>query len=193
MRKAFTVAKKECSSLFHSWTGVFTGAFFFLVTGIFFTVLVLSYAKLSMDPRLAGSQTSFPNVSQTHYIFGSFFLNANVILLFLVPILTMRSFSEERKHETLELLFTYPLSDLEIVAGKLIGLIWFFEILLVPLAGYFLIFHLIGGELDWGPVISGFLGFWALGTAYLAAGVFVSTLTRNPMISAVGTFALLIV
>ncbi|OQA57679.1 MAG: ABC-2 family transporter protein [Candidatus Omnitrophica bacterium ADurb.Bin277] len=192
MKKVFAIARKEFASFFRSWTGVLTGVMFFLITGIFFVMLVLSYAKISMDPRGAGF-SSFPDLSQTHYIFGSFFLNVNVILLFLVPLLTMRSFAEEKKHETLELLFTYPLSDLEIVAGKLLGLIWFFEILLVPLAGYFLVFHLLGGEVDWGPVLSGFLGFWVLGVAYLAAGVFISTLTKSSVMSAMGTFGLLVI
>lgn len=192
MRKVFAIARKEFGSFFHSWTGVMTAVMFFAVTGIFFVILTLNFAQISMDPRSVGL-SSFPNISQTHYVFGSLFLNLNVILLFLVPLITMRSFAEERKHETLELLFTYPLTDLEIVAGKLLGLIWFFEMLLVPLAGYALVFYWIGGELDWGPVLSAFLGFWVLGMAYLSAGVFVSTLTKSSVMSAVGTFGILVI
>ena len=111
----------------------------------------------------------------------------------MVPILTMRSFADERKQETLELLFTYPLSDFEIIAGKTLGILWFFEVLILPLLGYLAVFRWIGGEFDWGPVMLGFLGFWLLGTAYLAAGVFLSSLCKNPVISAIGTFSVLVI
>lgn len=191
MKKLFVIAKKEFAALFHSWVGVVTGVLFFLMTGIFFLVLVLTYNKLSMDPRAFGL-SSLANINQTQYIFGSFFLNASFILNFLVPILTMRVFAEEKKQETLELLFTYPVSDFEIVGGKLLGLVGFFMTLLLPITGYFLIFHLIGGEIDWGPALSGLFGFWLLGISYLTAGLFISTLTRSPVMSALGTFGLLV-
>lgn len=192
MKKIFVLAGKEFMSFFRSWTGVLSGGFFFLVTGIFFVVLVLSYAKISMNPRAFGL-SNFANLNQTQYVFGSFFLNVNVLLIFLVPMLSMRAFAEERRHETLELLFTYPLSDFEIVAGKLIGLVCFFSVLLSPLAGYGALFCWAGGEIDWGPVLAGFAGFWVLGVAYLAAGVFMSSLTRSPVVSAIGTFGVLVV
>lgn len=192
MRKMFAIARKEFTGCFHSWLGVLIGGLFFLLSGIFFTFLVLSYIKVSMNPQQYGL-SNFSGLNQTRFIFGSFFTNLSVILLFLVPLLTMRSFAEERRQETLELLFTYPLSDLEIVLGKLLGLVWFFELLFLPLLGYLGIFHWIGGEFDWGPVLLGFLGFWLLGNAYLAVGVFISSLTKSPVVSALGTFSALIV
>ena len=105
----------------------------------------------------------------------------------------MRSFSEEKRQETLELLFTYPLSDFELVLGKFLGLVWIFELLLLPLFGYILVFYFLGGEIEWGPIVLGFIGFWFLGNAYLSLGLFVSTLTKSPVISAVVTFGFLIV
>jgi ABC-2 type transport system permease protein len=145
-----------------------------------------------MNPQQYGL-SNFSGINQTQFIFGSFFMNLSIMLLFLVPILTMRSFAEEKRQETLELLFTYPLSDLEIVAGKQLGILWFFGALLLPLLGYLAVFHWAGGEFDWGPVLLGFLGFWLLGTAYLAAGVFISSLTKSPIVSALGTFTVLLV
>jgi ABC-2 type transport system permease protein len=192
MRKIGAIARKEFSSCFHSWLGVLMASLFFLVSGAFFVILVLNYAKISLNPQQYGL-SNFSGINQTQYIFGSFFSNLSIILLFLVPILTMRSFSEEKRQETLELLFTYPLSDFEIVAGKQLGILLFFAALLSPLLGYLLVFRGIGGEFDWGPVLLGFLGFWSLGTAYLAAGVFISSLTKNPIVSALGTFSVLLV
>ena len=192
VRKVLTIARKEFSSCFHSWLGVLMAVLFFLVSGIFFVILVLNYAKISLHPEQYGL-SNFSGIDQTHFIFGSFFTNLSILLLFLVPILTMRSFAEEKRQETLELLFTYPVSDFEIVAGKQLGTAGFFGVLLMPLLGYLAVFHWVGGEFDWGPVLLGFLGFWLLGTAYLAAGVFISSLTRSPIISALGSFSVLLV
>jgi len=192
MRKILTIAHKEFTSCFHSWLGVLVAVLFFLASGIFFVILVLSYSKISMNPQQYGL-SNFSGINQTQYIFGSFFSNLSILLLFLVPILTMRSFAEEKRQETLELLFTYPLSDFEIVVGKQLGILLFFGVLLLPLAGYLAVFRGIGGEFDSGPVLLGFLGFWLLGSAYLAAGVFVSSLTKSPIVSALGTFGVLLV
>ena len=192
MKKVLTIARKEFSSCFHSWLGVLMASLFFLATGAFFVILVLSYSKISMNPQQYGL-SNFSGINQTQYVFGSFFSNLSILLLFMVPILTMRSFSEEKRQETLELLFTYPLSDFEIVAGKQLGILLFFGALLLPLFGYLAVFRGIGGEFDWGPVGLGFLGFWLLGAAYLAAGVFISSLTQNPIVSALGTFSVLLV
>jgi len=192
MRKVLAIARKEFGSCFHSWLGVLMAALFLMVSGIFFVILVLNYVKISMNPQQFGL-SNFSGINQTQFIFGSFFTNISIILLFLVPILTMRSFTEEKRGETLELMFTYPLSDFEIVAGKQLGIVWFFEVLLLPLLGYVAVYRWIGGEVDWGPVLLGFLGFWLLANAYLAVGVFISSLTRSPMVSALGTFSLLLV
>ncbi len=192
MRKIFVLAKKEFVSCFHSWLGFLLGIFFFLLAGLFFALLVLSYIKISMSSEQLGSAATL-GISQTHFIFGSFFLNFSILLVFLVPLLSMRSFAEEKRQETLELLFTYPLSDFEIVAGKFLGLVWVFELLVVPVLGYVAVFRWIGGDFDWGPVLLGFLGFWLLGNAYLAAGLFVSTLTKSQVVSALGTFGLLVI
>ncbi len=192
MRKILAIARKEFSGCFHSWLGVLVAVLFFLISGIFFVILVLSYAKISMNPQQYGL-SNFSGINQTQFIFGSFFTNLSILLLFLVPILTMRSFAEERRQETLELLFTYPLSDFEIVAGKQLGILGFFGALLLPLSGYLGVFGWLGGEFDWGPVLLGFLGFGFLGAAYLAAGVFISSLTKNPILSALGAFSILLV
>ncbi|MBU9889373.1 MAG: ABC transporter permease [Candidatus Omnitrophica bacterium] len=192
MNKIFVIARKEFTGYFHSWSGVLVGTLFFVLTGVFFVILGLSYVKLSLNPEQLGL-SSLTGINQTQFIFGSFFTNISLLVLFFVPLLTMRSFAEERRQETLELLFTYPLSDFEIVAGKFLGLLWFFELLLLPLFGYLAVFRWIGGEFDWGPVLSGFLGFWLLGQAYLASGIFISSLTRSPVVSALGTWGLLII
>ncbi len=192
MRGAFMLAKKDLASFFRSWIGVLLFVFYFLISGIFFSILVLSFAKISLN----ASQNAYQGVQGlglTRFVFGSFFLNLAIILVFLVPILSMRAFAEERKQETLELLFTYPLSDFEIVWGKLLGMAWFFGLLFLPT--FFYVFYIlwVGGSPDWGPVLGGFLGFWLLGSAYLSLGLFVSAISENPVVSAAVSFSLLII
>lgn len=191
MKNSLTLARKDFASYFNSWTGVFLAFFFLLVAGLFFAFLVISYGKISMDAARNGFQ-GVEGLALTRFVFGSFYINLSVLLIFIVPILSMRALAEERRHDTLELLFTYPLSDLEIVWGKLLGMIWFLEILIVPTLLYAAVLFRLGGELDWGPVAMGFLGFWFLGTAYLTLGLFISSVAESPVVSAVITFGALI-
>ena len=192
MKNAFVLAKKDLDSYFRSWIGVLLFVFYALISGIFFTILVLSFAKISFN----ASQNAYQGVlglGLTRFVFGSYFLNLAIVLIFLVPILSMRAFAEERKQETLELIFTYPLSDFEIVWGKLLGMVWFFELLFLPALLYIFYIRWVGGSLDWGPVLGGFFGFWLLGSAYLSLGLFISSISENPVVSAAVTFGLLVV
>ena len=191
MKNILFLARKEFSSYFHTWQGVFVTLFFFLVSGLFFSLLILGYAKLSMTQP--GANFEEMGVNQTDYIFGSFYMNLSTLLIFIIPILTMRGFAEERRDQTLELLFTYPLSDFEIVMGKFLGQVWMFELLSVPLLGYGLIAQMAGADFDWRVMMLAFLGFWMLGTAYLSLGFFVSSLTKSPALSAVATFGVFLV
>lgn len=191
MKNAFVLARKDFVSYFHSWTGVLLFFFFLVIAGLFFSLLVLSYAKISLDAARQAFQ-GVEGLGLTRFVFGSFFINLAVILIFLVPLLSMRAFAEERRHETLELLFTYPLSDFEVVWGKFLGMVWFFEFLMLPTLVYVFVIHKIGGALDWGPLFTGYLGFWLLGMAYLSLGLFISSIAESPMVSAVITFSLLL-
>ncbi len=191
MKNSLTLARKDFASYFHSWTGVFLSFFFLLVAGLFFIFLVISYAKISMNAAQNGFQ-GMEGMALTRFVFGSFYSNLSVLLIFLVPILSMRALAEERRHDTLELLFTYPLTDLEIVWGKLLGMVWFLEFLFLPTLLYAAVLFRLGGELDWGPVLMGFLGFWFLGTGYLTLGLFISSIAESPVVSAVVTFGALI-
>ncbi len=192
MRNAFVLARKDFASYFRSWAGVFIAVFFLLLSGIFFSLLVMTYAKISIDAAKQAYQ-GVQGLGLTRFVFSSFFLNLGVVLIFIVPILSMRSFAEERKQQTLELLWTYPLSDFEIVWGKFLALVWFFELLFLPTVLYVPVIAHLGGKLDWGPIAVGYLGFWLLGNAYLALGLFVSSIAETPTVSAIVTFGCLII
>jgi ABC-2 type transport system permease protein len=108
-----------------------------------------------------------------------------------MPLLTMRLFSEERKSGTLTLLLSSPASLIEIVFGKFLGLVGFMLALIVLLA-LMPLSLLPGTALDLGRIAAGLLGLFLMMLAFGAAGLFVSSLTREPTIAAVGGFGLLL-
>ncbi len=120
---------------------------------------------------------------QNFYLFGqatmrSYFSLLPWIFLLIIPAVTMRSWSEEKKSRTIELLLTLPLRDIEIVLGKfLAGMIFIFIALLLTLVSPIVIASM--GNLDWGLVIGGYLGALLLGGAYLSLGLFVSAVNKN--------------
>lgn len=191
MKNAIRLARREAGSFINSWTGVLLFVFFLLIAGIFFSLLVISYAQISKEAA-RNVYEGLRGLGLTRFVFGSFFLNLNIVLAFIVPILSMRVLAEEKRSGTLELLFTYPFSDFEIVWGKFLGLVWIFELLFLPTVAYLGVVHWLGGSLDWRPIAIGYLGFWLLGNAYLALGLFVSSLTESQVTSAVVTFACLL-
>lgn len=191
MSKILVLARKDINAYFHSWLGIITFIFFFLLTGIFFCLLVTNYLRVCVEAAQNGYAT-VQGVRLSHFIFGSFYLNLAMVFMALVPLMTMRTFSEERRQQTLEFLFTYPLSDFEIVAGKFLALLWFFFLLAVPTLLFPALLHFFGAQLDWGLIGASYLGLFLLGIAFLSLGLFVSTLTEHQVVSALVTFSLLI-
>jgi len=118
--------------------------------------------------------------------------NAAIILLLVVPLISMRLVTEERRNRTLPLLFSAPLSMTEIVLGKYLGLVSFLglQILLIALMPLSL---LTGGGLDFGLFASALLGLTLLLAGFAAVGLFMSTLTQHQTIAAVATFGVLLV
>lgn len=152
-----------------------------LINGGVFWVLV----SFLSDPRSPASATPL------EYFFGQtvFFW---LVLLFVAPVLTMRLLAEERKSGTIEVLMTAPISEGQVVAGKYLAALVFYVALWLPSLLYAAILAAYS-EVDWGPVASGYLGILGIGALFLAAGVFASALSRNQIVAALATFAMLMV
>ncbi len=150
-----------------------------VINGVVFTLIV---AFLN-DPRAGAA------AAPLQLFFGQtlFFW---LVLLFVTPILTMRLLSEERRSGTIEVLMTAPVTETQIVVGKYLAALTFYVVLWLPTLVYALIidYH---GDLDWGPVASGYLGIFGIGALFLAVGTFASTLSRSQLVAAIATFALL--
>ncbi|MEQ1439231.1 ABC transporter permease [Fontimonas sp. SYSU GA230001] len=125
------------------------------------------------------------------YIGGSLYGFATILLLLIMPLMTMRMFAEERKAQSITLLFSAPVSLTEIVLGKFVGLLGFVAAVILLMVAMPLSLHW-STDLDWGRLAAGLLGLFLLMMAFGAAGLFVSSLTREPTIAAVGSFGLLL-
>jgi ABC-2 type transport system permease protein len=119
-------------------------------------------------------------------------LNATVVMLFLLPMLTMRTYSEEKRSGTMELLLTAPITDLEIIVGKFLGALTLYSVMLLVTIVYVGILFAYSDP-EWRPIGAGYLGLLLLGGGFISFGLFVSSLTRNQIVAAVGTFSLVLI
>jgi ABC-2 type transport system permease protein len=145
-------------------------------------------AFLEIQPQLA--QLANPPGVTTTVAVPMFNLVA-LLLMMLVPMFTMRLIAEERRNQTFSLLLSAPLSGRHIVLGKFLGLLIFLVALMagVPLMLYTLI---LGTSIDHGLMLSNILGLLLLVSSYVALGLYISALTTQPIIAAIGTLAILV-
>lgn len=116
---------------------------------------------------------------------------AAIVLLLIVPLLTMRLISEEQKNQTLPLLFSAPISMTQIILGKYLGVLGFLLVLVIMIA-LMPLSLLLGAAIDLGQLFSAVLGLTLVLASFAAAGLYMSTLTRQPAIAAVSSFGLLL-
>ncbi len=184
------VLRKELTTYFATPIFYLMGFFFLLVEGFLFFFIYFNYFQTAsfqvvQNPQLATMLDPF------QVVFRSFFEDLGFILLLLTPILTMRLLAEEKRAGTAELLFTYPIPDWGVILGKFLAAYAVFATFLVFTVAYPVIFAFLT-RMDWGQVVSGYLGVLLLGGATLALGLFVSSLTANQIIAAISAFALLL-
>lgn len=166
----FSILKKEINSFFASPIGYLVIAVFLLLNGLFLWLFKGDFNILD---------NGFADMS-------AFFLISPWILIFLIPAVTMRSFSDEKKQGTLELLLTKPISHLQIVLGKYFGAFILILIALLPTLLYVFTISKLGstlGNLDVGSILGSYLGLLFLASSYTAIGVFASTLSDNQIVS----------
>jgi ABC-2 type transport system permease protein len=113
-------------------------------------------------------------------------------MLFFLPFMTMRLFAEERRSGSIELLLTYPLRDGAILLGKYLAALALYGLMLVATLVYPLIVAYFA-PLDWGPILTGYLGLLLLGGAFLAVGILASSLTENQIVAAIVSFGILLI
>jgi ABC-2 type transport system permease protein len=189
MRNIWTICRRELYSYFVSPIAWVLLAIFAFLSGVFTYIISASFARASLESQMSGQ--SMP-MNLNEQVIAPLFSNIAVIGLFLIPLISMRLFAEEKRQGTIELLITSPLHDLEIVIGKWLSAVLMYGALLVILLVDFS-FLFIYGNPDWKPVVSGFIGVLLQGACLLAFGTFISTLTRNQIVAAAIGFGLALV
>lgn len=174
MRNALTIAGKELRSYFTSPLAYVATVFLLGVSGFAFTLEILG------SPRAEADRV------------GGIIAFMTVLLLFVTPVLTMGLLAQEKSSGTIELLMTRPVRDWEIVIGKYLGAVGLVLLILVLTLQFPLIVEL-AGDLDWGLILASYMGVILAVMAFLAIGVFASSLTANQIAAAViGLFLLLV-
>src|SRR5271157_902935 len=150
----FTIARREISSYFRSPIAYGVMAFFALIAGYFFYIATAYFVQRSVQSAMMGQ--SFP-MDVNEMVVRPLLSNVSVVGLFLIPMITMRLFAEEKRTGTIELLVTSPLTDLEIILGKwLAAMVLYASMLGVSLLSVLLLFAY--GRPDWKPILVGYLG-----------------------------------
>jgi len=162
---------------------------FALVNGYFFNMAVARFALAST--QMQGPQYASYNINITEWVITPLLMNTGVIMLFFLPILTMRLFAEEKRLGTAELLFSYPLRDCEVLLGKFAAAEIVFTAMLL-LVGIDMALLSAYGEPELAPMLVGFVGLWLMGSAFISLGVFISSLTESQVVAAVGGFGSLL-
>jgi len=193
MSGVWTLARREFRAQLVSPVAWCVGAGYLLLAGFFFFNLLSQYgamvqqyglyAQLYQNPRLLEA------VNLNEIVVRGLYRNLLVILLFIMPVLTMRSFAEERRQGTDELLLTAPVSAGQVVLGKFIGVAGIGLLLVVASAGYGAIL-MLHGDPEAGLILSGLAGLALMVLALTALGLAVSTATASQVVAGVGSFVL---
>jgi len=190
MKGIYAVFRKEMSLYFVSPIAyVAAGAYLFLA-GIFFQGILAEANDYAMRAAMQAMQFGTPfEIDIPGEVMRGFFGVTGTILLFVVPMLTMGSYAEEKRRGTMELLMTSPITDLQIVLGKYLGVLTLFLIMVLPSALQMVILFRASDPMPpWRLLLSGYIGVILLGGSLLALGQFLSSLTESQIVAGIWTF-----
>ncbi len=175
--------RKELRAYFVSPLFYAVAAVFYALSGFFFYTQLIYFVQYGFGVNIAGN-------FWMSFLAGAPY-SVSMVLLLLMPLLTMRSFAEEKRLGTIELLLTYPLRDGTIVAAKFAAC----AVVLALLLGGTLLYPLVLQEvqpLPWWPLLAAYLGLGLLGVSFIACGLFVSSLTESQVVAAIATLGVLL-
>ena len=189
MRNAWVIAKRDMGSFFNS-------PVFYVVTTVFLVIYSFIFSQILtffhfQSVQMQGTQFQGMNVglNLNDMVIEPSFHNMAVTLLLIIPVLTMRSFAEEKKSKTYTLLLSSPVDLKEIILGKFLACMTVVTVM-VLLSSYSIGFLLFKGEPEIGPILTGYLGMLLMAGCYVGMGVFASSLTDNQIVAAVIAFGM---
>lgn len=185
MGNVLAIAHKELRAYFASPIAyVIIGGFAFLY-GYFYVAILSFFVRQSMQMVQMGGP---PTANINEMMIRPLMQNVTVLVLFVMPMITMRTYSEEKRSGTIELLLTSPLTDLQIVLGKFLGAMALYAVMLAVTLIHVAILFIYGNP-EWKPIATAYLGLLLLGGSFISLGLFISSLTKNQIVAAMITFA----
>ena len=166
----YALFKKEISNFLSSLIGIMVIVVFLLITGLFLWVF----------------QSDFNLLTYGYANLDGLFILAPWVFLFLVPAVTMRSFAEENRTGTIEILLTKPLSDWQIIMAKFLASVTLVLLALIPTAVYYFSVYRLGfpmGNLDSGGIMGSYIGLFLLSASFISIGIFCSAVTNNQILA----------
>jgi gliding motility-associated transport system permease protein len=185
MSNIVAIAQKELKSYFASPIAYIVIGVFALLYGFFYFIMLQYFMRVSLQAMAGGGQS----VNINEMMLRPMLQNVTVIVLFVLPMVTMRTYSEEKRSGTIELLLTSPLTDFQIIVGKFLGALALYATMLAVTLIHIAILFIYGSP-EWKPLVTAYAGLLLLGSCFIAMGLFVSSLTKNQVVAGVVTFGL---
>jgi len=191
MSNILAIAQKEIRSYFVSPIAYVVVGLFAVVYGLFYVASLGFAVRYSM--QVGGFGFGGPSVVNINEIMIRPLLgNTAVVLLFALPMVTMRTYAEEKRSGTIELLLTRPITDLHIILGKFLGAMTLYALMLaVTLVHVGILFWY--GDPEPGSILTGYLGLLLMGGSFIAIGLLISSMTKNQIVAGMMTFAVLLI
>jgi len=183
MNNVLAIAGKELRSYFASPIAYVVIGFFAFLFGYFFYAMLIIFNQQSAQFEGQGGGADI-----NQQLIRPLFLNASVILLFVLPLITMRTYSEEKRSGTIELLLTSPLTDVQIILGKFLGAMGLYAAMIAITAVHMALLFSYGNP-EWKVVVTGYIGLLLMGGCFISVGLLISSLTKNQIVSGMATFA----
>jgi len=191
MRNVFAIIERELRAYFSSPIAYVMLTGFLFLSGIVFQGLLREIMDYQLRSAMQSAQAGPRPIDAPGIISSQYLSTVSVLLLFMVPMITMGLFAEEKRRGTIELLLTAPITDLQVVLGKFLSAVSFFVILLastlIPMSILYIYANPAPAS---GPIFTIYLGIFLYGLSIVSIGVFVSTLTENQIISGILGFVI---
>lgn len=190
MSSLLPVYFREIRSYFFTPIACLVVASFLMLSGILFALTLNDYSRYSFEIIRSGYRLQMEGLNVAEGILRPVLQILAFLLLLMTPLLTMKSFSDEKKSGAIELLFTYPISDMELLFGKFFGVLTVFCVMMGFTLSYELIIFYFK-PVPPGELFSGYLGLLLMGTSFISLGIFISSLTENQIIAGAWSFGMI--
>jgi ABC-2 type transport system permease protein len=184
MNNILAIAHKELRGYFASPIAYIVLGLFALQFGYWFYALLLFFDRQSMQMMAMGGGGT-ANVNEQ--LINPAFQNTMVVFLFILPMVTMRTYAEEKRSGTIELLLTAPLTDFQIIMGKFLGAMGLYASMLAITVIHMGVLFALGNP-EWLPIVTSYVGMLLMGGCFVSLGLFISSTTKNQIVAGMITF-----